>query len=140
MPRHIRIEDNNFFELNIYGGYSDYKRLPAGLGGKIQARRHPGRPGNGELLELRGYRRKLQRLFVEQVQFPVESTERERGQQPFPIHTLQPAVDVVLHFTPRDHKFRPFVAVGAGASFDVLGKNAKKWGDAMPLGRRVWRL
>ena len=52
-------EDNNFFELNIYGGYSDYKRIPAGLGGKIQRRHHPGRPGHGEFLELRRYRRKL---------------------------------------------------------------------------------
>ena len=41
-------------------------------------------------------------------------------------------MDVVLHFTPRDHRFRPFVLPGPGASFDVLGKNAKKWGEALP--------
>src|SRR5271155_3886565 len=29
-------EDNNFFEFNIYGGDSDYQRLPAGLGAKIK--------------------------------------------------------------------------------------------------------
>src|SRR5579863_990964 len=28
-------EDNNFLELNIYGGYSDYKKVPPGLGYKI---------------------------------------------------------------------------------------------------------
>ena len=28
-------EDNNFFELSIYGGYNDYKKISAGLGNKI---------------------------------------------------------------------------------------------------------
>ena len=125
-------EDNNFFELNIYGGYSDYKKIPAGLGGKIQ----PGVIFGGRVTEnfwnYVGIEESFNAYSWNKYNFLSNPPNGTILQPPFPIHTLQPAVDLVLHFTPRDHKFRPFVAVGGGASFDVLGKNATKWAEAMP--------
>jgi len=47
-------EYNNFFELTVYAGYSDYQRLPAGLGAKIQQSTILGGRVT-ENLELRGY-------------------------------------------------------------------------------------
>src|ERR1700679_521670 len=111
---------NNFLELNIYAGYSDYKREQAGLGFKIQ---------DGAIIGGRVTENVWNYVSLEQdvnvyswnkynfLSNPVGAPSI--AIQPFPILTVQPAFDVVLHFTPRDHKFRPFVVAGAGASIDI---------------------
>jgi outer membrane protein OmpA-like peptidoglycan-associated protein len=127
-------EYNNFFELNVYGGYSDYKRIPDGLGSKIQGAVILGGRVTENFWNYVGIEEDFNAYSWNKYNFLSNPPDGITLQPPFPIHTLQPSVDVVLHFTPRDHKFRPFVAIGPGASFDVLGKNAKKYGEAMPDG------
>ena len=126
-------ENNNFFELTIYGGYSDYKKIPAGLGSKIDPAVILGGRVTENFWNYVGIEESFNAYSWNKYKF-LSSPPGLILSPAFPIHTLQPSVDVVLHFTPRDHKFRPFVEAGPGASFDVLGKNAKKWGEAMPAG------
>ncbi|MGP0074866.1 MAG: hypothetical protein ACLPWF_23395 [Bryobacteraceae bacterium] len=125
-------EDNNFFELSIYGGYNDYKRISAGLGNKISDSFITGGRVTENFWNYVGIEESFNAYSWNKYDFLSNTAGGAILQPPFPIHTLQPAVDVVLHFTPRDHRFRPFVAVGAGGTWDVLGKNARKWGQAFP--------
>lgn len=125
-------ENNNFFELNIYGGYSDYQRLPEGLGAKITGAPILGGRVTENFWNYVGIEEGFNAYSWNKYGFLSNPPDGTFLAPPFPIHTLQPSVDVVYHFTPRDHKFRPFVAIGPGASFDVLGKDAKKWGEGMP--------
>ncbi len=125
-------EFNNFFELNVYAGYSNYKTIPAGLGGKIQDAAILGGRVTENFWNYVGIEEDFNAYSWNKYDFLSNPTNANVAGQPFPIHTLQPAVDAVLHFTPRDHKFRPFVAAGIGGTWDVLGKDAKKWGQAMP--------
>jgi len=122
---------NNFLELNIYGGYSDYQRLPAGLGAKIQGAVILGGRVTENFWNYVGIEESFNAYSWNKYDFLSNPTNGEILQPPFPIHTVQPAVDALLYFTPRDHKFRPFVAIGPGASFDVLGKDAKEWADGL---------
>ena len=121
-------EFNNFFELNIYAGYSDYQKVPAGLGSKIQGATILGGRVTENFWNYVALEEDFNAYSWNKYQFLSSPSDGALLAPPFPIHTLQPALDVVLHFTPRDHRFRPFVLLGAGASFDVLGKNAGKWG------------
>src|ERR1700733_8880597 len=125
-------EYNNFFELNIYGGYSDYQRLPAGLGAKIQGATILGGRVTENFWNYVGIEESFNAYSWNKYDFLSNTAGGAILQPPFPIHTLQPAVDVVLYFTPRDHRFRPFVVAGPGGTWDVLGKNANKWGQAFP--------
>ena len=59
-------------------------------------------------------------------------------QPPFPIHTVQPAFDVVFHFTPRDHKFRPFVAFGRWRLHRRAGQEREGLGQFAASLRRVF--
>src|ERR1700722_9242477 len=118
-------EDNNFFELNIYGGYSDYKQIPAGLGGKIQPAVIFGGRATENFWNNGGIKESFNACSWNKYNFLSNPPDGVILQPPFPIHTLQPAIDVIWYFTPRNHKFRPFVVAGPGASFDLLGKNAK---------------
>jgi outer membrane protein OmpA-like peptidoglycan-associated protein len=124
---------NNFFELSIYGGYSDYQRIFAGLGGKIEGGAILGGQVTENFWNYVGIEEDFNAYSWNKYKFynnPPNGTFI--ADSPFPIHTLQPDVDVVWHFTSREHKFRPFLAAGVGASFDKLGKDAKKWGAGMP--------
>ena len=124
-------EDNNFFELNIYGGYSDYAETARGWAARFRA--PPSwAAGSRRISGITSLSKKTSTRIRGTNMISSRIRRRLMLQPPFPIHTLQPAVDIVLHFTPRDHRFRPFVLAGPGASFDVLGKNAKKLGQAMP--------
>jgi len=125
-------EYNNFFELNIYGGYSDYQRLPLGLGAKIQEATILGGRVTENFWNYIAIEEAFNGYSWNKYGFLSNPPDGEILKAPFPIHTLQPSIDVVAHFTPRDHKFRPFVAIGPGGSYDVLGKNAKTWGQSMP--------
>jgi outer membrane protein OmpA-like peptidoglycan-associated protein len=123
---------NNFFELNIYAGYSDYVRDPAGLGGKIQPAVILGGSVTENFWNYVGIEERFNAYSWNKYNFLSDPTDGAFLQPPFPIHTLQPAVDAVLYFTPRDHKFRPYVFAGPGGSWDVLGKNARKWANQFP--------
>lgn len=127
-------EYNNFIELNIYAGYSDYAKNHSGLGSKIQGAAILGGRVTENFWNYVGIEEDFNAYSWNKYNFLSNPPDGLILQPPFPIHTLQPAVDAVLHFTPRDHKFRPFVAAGPGASFDVLGKNAKAFGNSMPPG------
>jgi outer membrane protein OmpA-like peptidoglycan-associated protein/outer membrane protein W len=124
---------NNFFELSFYAGWSDYQRSTAGLGNKIDGAVVLGGRVTENFWNYVGIEEDFNAYSWNKYNFLSDpSNGTPIAGMPFPIHTLQPAVDVVLHFTPRDHKFRPFVAVGPGASFDVLGKNARQWAESLP--------
>ncbi|HTW67126.1 MAG TPA: PKD domain-containing protein [Bryobacteraceae bacterium] len=125
---------NNFLELNIYGGYSDYKKIPDGLGGKIQDGAILGGRVTENFWNYVGIEESFNAYSWNKYDFLSNPTDGVALQPPFPIHTLQPAVDLIVHLTPRDHRFRPFVAVGAGGTWDVLGKNATKWAASLPPG------
>ena len=125
-------ENNNFLELNIYGGYSDYQRVKAGLGGKIDGAVILGGRVTENFWNYVGIEESFNAYSWNKYKFLYSPPGGAIITQPFPIHTLQPAVDVVFHFTPRTSKFRPFIAGGIGGTFDVLGKNAKKWGEGLP--------
>jgi len=125
-------EYNNFLELDVYGGFSDYARMSAGLGGKITYSPILGGRVTENIWNYVGFEEDVNGYSWNKYRFLSNTADGTILQPPFPIHTVQPSFDGVFYFTPRDHKFRPFVAVGAGASVDVLGKNATKWGNAMP--------
>jgi hypothetical protein len=123
---------NNFIELNVYAGYSDYKRIPAGLGSKIQ----PGAILGGRVTENIWNHVSLEEDFNayswNKYNFLSNPTDGAILQPPFPVHTFQPAIDVVYHFTPRTSKFRPFILAGPGWTIDEPGKNANKWARSFP--------
>jgi outer membrane protein OmpA-like peptidoglycan-associated protein len=125
-------EYNNFFELTIYAGDSDYKRIEAGLGGKISNATILGGRVTENFWNYISLEESFNAYSWNKYQFLSNPTDGATVTSPFPIHTLQPSLDVVLNFTPRDHKFRPFVEAGPGGSWDVLGKNAVHWGQAFP--------
>jgi outer membrane protein OmpA-like peptidoglycan-associated protein len=122
-------EDNNFLELNIYGGFSDYVKTDAGLGGKITYSAIIGGRVTENFWNYVGIEESFNAYSWNKYNFLSNPPNGELLQPPFPIHTVQPAVDAIVYFTPRDHRFRPFVAIGPGGSLDVLGKNAKKWAN-----------
>lgn len=127
-------EDNNFLELNVYAGYSDYQRLPNGLGAKIQGATILGGRVTENFWNYIGIEEGINAYSWNKYDFlsdPAGGTPLISN-QPFPIHTIQPSVDAIFYFTPRNRRVRPFVAVGPGASIDVLGKNARNWGTSMP--------
>ena len=123
-------EDNNFFELNIYGGYSDYQKIPAGLGNKIQRRRILGGRVTENFWNYVGYGTKLQRLFVEQVSISFESSQRNATCSRLPDPHSPAGLGWRLHFTPRDHKFRPFIAIGAGRLHSMCWARTRNSGRA----------
>src|SRR5208337_5121012 len=98
---HTDEDYNNFFELSIYGGYSDYKKIPAGLGGKIQGATILGGRVTENFWNYVGIEEDFNAYSWNKYQFLSNPTDGLILRPPFPIHTLQPAVDVVLHFTPR---------------------------------------
>src|ERR1700691_4102099 len=101
-------EDNNFFELNIYGGYSDYQRLPAGLGAKIDGATILGGRVTENFWNYAGIEESFNAYSWNKYEFLSNPPNANVALQPFSIHTLQPAIDAVLYFTPREHKLRPF--------------------------------
>jgi outer membrane protein OmpA-like peptidoglycan-associated protein len=126
-------EYNNFFELNLYAGWSDYQKISTGLGSKIDGAVILGGRATQNIWNYVGLEEDFNAYSWNKYDFfSNPSSETNVANQPFPIHTFQPAMDLVFHFTPRDHKFRPFAAAGIGASFDRLGKDAKLWGEAFP--------
>jgi hypothetical protein len=125
-------EYNNFLELNIYAGWSDYQKISTGLGSKIDGAVILGGRATENFWNYVGIEEDFNAYSWNKYNFLSNPPNANVANQPFPIHTLQPAVDLVLHFTPRDHKFRPFVAAGVGGSFDKLGKDGKQWGEAFP--------
>src|SRR5580700_283775 len=105
-------EYNNFFELTVYAGYSDYKRVDAGLGEHIQQGAILGGRVTENFWNYVGLEESFNAYSWNKYNFLSNPTDGAILQPPFPIHTLQPSMDIVLHFTPRDHKFRPFVEAG----------------------------
>src|SRR5580704_13743504 len=118
-------EYNNFFELNFYAGWSDYARSWEGLGDKILSARVLGGRVTENFWNYVGIEEDFNAYSWNKFKFLSNPPEGPILQPPFPIHTLQPAIDVIWYFTPRNHKFRPFVVAGPGASFDLLARTRK---------------
>ncbi len=125
-------EDNNFFEFTIYGGYSNYQRLPSGLGSKITEAPILGGRVTENFWNYFSIEEDMNAYSWNKYKFLSNPPDGTILAPPFPFRTLQPSVDLVYNFTPRDHKFRPFVAFGPGASFDNPTKNAKKFAQSLP--------
>jgi len=123
---------NNFFELNIYAGWSDYARIFAGLGTKIEGGTILGGRVTENFWNYVSIEESFNAYSWNKFNFSSNPADGVVLQPPFPINTLQPAGDVVWNFTSRSHRFRPFILAGAGASFDRPGKNAKQFADSLP--------
>ncbi len=125
-------EYNNFLELNVYAGWSDYARTWAGLGTRLL----PGTILGGRISENFWNYVAIEEDFNayswNKLNFLSNPADGIILQPALPVHTLQPAVDIVWHFTPRNHKFRPFLLAGPGASFDKPGKNAYNFARSQP--------
>lgn len=121
----------NFFELNVYGGWGDYVKQQGQpisqleQGGVMGARTTENFWNYGALEQDFGffsYHRLVFRGPTQNgIQLPVFGT-----------HVYQGSFNGVLHMTPRDSKFRPFVTAGVGEANYVPNAAAKNSAHALP--------
>jgi outer membrane protein OmpA-like peptidoglycan-associated protein len=117
-------DDPNFIEIGGYGGFSDYKTMAAGLGAKIDGANILGVRVGANFWNYVGIEGDVGIYSWNKYRFlSAPPTGVPIGE--FPIHIVQPSANLLLHFTPRDHKWRPFVTIGTGWAETILGKNGK---------------
>src|SRR5580658_3568104 len=92
-------EYNNFVELNIYGGYSNYWKNQDGLGNKIQGGAIIGGRVTENIWNYFALEQDVNVYSWNKYQFLSNLPDGTLLQPAFPIHTVQPAFDGVLHFT-----------------------------------------
>jgi outer membrane protein OmpA-like peptidoglycan-associated protein/outer membrane protein W len=121
----------NFFELNVYGGWGDYTKQDGQPFSQLQ---------QGGLMGARTTENFWNYFALEQ-DFGFFSYHRLvfRGPTPngvpIPIlgtHVYQGSFNGVLHFTPRDSKFRPFVTAGIGEANYVPNHAAMEAAEGLP--------
>ena len=83
-------QDNNFLELTIYGGYSDYQRTPAGLGGKISPAPILGGRVTENVWNYIGLEQDVNVYSWNKYGFLSNPADGAVLAPPFPIHTVQP--------------------------------------------------
>jgi outer membrane protein OmpA-like peptidoglycan-associated protein/outer membrane protein W len=121
----------NFLELNVYGGWGDYTKQTGQPFSQLQ---------QGGLMGARVTENFWNYFALEQdAGFFSYHRLVFRGPTPngtilpvFGTHVYQGSFNGVLHFTPRDSKFRPFVTVGAGEANYVPNGAARGSADALP--------
>ena len=121
----------NFLELNVYGGWGDYAKQTGQPISQIQ---------QGGLMGARVTENFWNYFALEQdAGFFSYHRLVFRGPTtngvPLPIfgtHVYQGSFNGVLHFTPRDSKFRPFVTVGGGEANYVPNQAARGSAEALP--------
>jgi len=121
----------NFFELNVYGGWGDYAKQSGQPYSQLQ---------QGGLMGARTTEN-FWNFFALEQDFGFFSYHRLVFRSPtengialpvFGTHVYQGSFNAVLHFTPRDSKFRPFVTVGAGEANYVPNASAITSGHDLP--------
>ncbi len=121
----------NFFEINAYGGWGNYAKQTGQPFSKLD---------QGGLAGARTTENFWNYFALEQ-DFGFFSYHRLvfRGLTPngipIPIlgtHVYEGSFNGVMHFTPRDNKFRPFVTFGAGEAVYVPDDNAKATASRLP--------
>jgi outer membrane protein OmpA-like peptidoglycan-associated protein len=121
----------NFVELNVFGGYGDYTKLASTPTSQIQG---------GGLMGARASVNATDYFAVEMdVGFYSYHKLGFRGPtpgglalSPFPMHIYQGSFNGVLHMTPRDSKFRPFVTAGIGAAGYAPNASARGYAAGLP--------
>jgi outer membrane protein OmpA-like peptidoglycan-associated protein len=121
----------NFLEINVYGGWGDYAKQSGQPISQIQ---------QGGLMGARVTENFWNYFALEQdAGFYSYHRLVFRGATPngvplpvFGTHVYQASFNGVLHFTPRDAKFRPFVTVGGGEANYVPNGAARGSADALP--------
>ena len=101
----------NFLELNVYGGWGDYAKQ-TGQPFPNCNRAGDGRENHGEFLELFLAGTGLWFLLLPSVGFSRPHPERHSHYRSSGRMYIKASFNGVLHFTPRDSKFRPFVTAG----------------------------
>jgi outer membrane protein OmpA-like peptidoglycan-associated protein/outer membrane protein W len=121
----------NFIEVNVYGGYGNYAKIPSSPQSKIEG---------GGLMGAR-LTENLWNYFSLEQDVGFYSYHRLRFSRPtengtvvpsLPLHVYQASFNGVLHITPRDSKIRPFVTVGIGAANYAPNDSAKKTAASLP--------
>ena len=121
----------NFIELNVYGGWGNYAKQTGQPFSQLE---------QGGLMGARTTENFWNYFALEQ-DFGFYSYHRLtfRGPTPngiplpiFGTHVYQGAFNGVLHFTPRDSKFRPFVTAGVGEANYVPNDAARKTAEHLP--------
>src|SRR6202162_185854 len=121
----------DFFELNVYGGWGNYAKQTGQPYSQLQ---------QGGLMGAR-VTENFWNYFALEQDFGFFSYHRLvfRGPTPngtplpiFGTHVYQGSFNGVLHFTPRDSKFRPFVTAGAGEANYVPNDAAKQAAEGLP--------
>jgi outer membrane protein OmpA-like peptidoglycan-associated protein len=121
----------NFFELNVYGGWGNYAKQTGQPFSQVQ---------QGGLMGARTTENFWNYFSLEQ-DFGFFSYHRLvfRGPTPngtpipiFGTHDYEGSFNGVMHFTPRDSKFRPFVTAGAGEANFVPNNAAQQAALGLP--------
>jgi outer membrane protein OmpA-like peptidoglycan-associated protein len=121
----------NFFELNVYGGWGNYAKQTGQPFSQLQ---------QGGVMGARTTENFWNYFSLEQ-DFGFFSYHRLvfRGPTPngtpipiFGTHVYEGSFNGVMHFTPRDNKFRPFVTAGAGEANYVPNDAAKQAAAGLP--------
>jgi outer membrane protein OmpA-like peptidoglycan-associated protein len=109
---------SNFFEINVFGGFQDYARVQNTLHTRIDSGPMVGfrlseNFWNYVALEEDIGSFSWHHLLTQNVA-PFGTPESLIQNPQFQMHGYQASFNGVLHFTPRDSKFRPFVTLGVG--------------------------
>jgi outer membrane protein OmpA-like peptidoglycan-associated protein/outer membrane protein W len=121
----------NFFEFNVYGGWGNYAKQT----GRPFSQLEQGVVAGARVTE------NFWNYFALEQDFGFFSDHKLRFRGPTPngiplpifqTHVYQGSFNGVLHFTPRESKFRPFVTAGVGEANYVPTDSARKSADALP--------
>jgi len=122
---------NDFFEVNIFGGWGDYAKQSGQPYSQIQ---------QGGIMGARATENFWNYFALEQdATFFTYHRLRFRGPTEsgvyiplLGLHVYQGSFNGVLHFTPRDHHFRPFVTAGVGEANFVPDQEARAAAANLP--------
>ena len=121
----------NFLELNVYGGWGNYAKQAGQPFSQLQ---------QGGVMGAR-ITENIWNYFALEQDFGFFSYHRLafRGPTPngtpipiFGTHVYEGSFNGVMHFTPRDSKFRPFVTAGAGEANYVPNDAARQAAEGLP--------
>ncbi|HEV2687009.1 MAG TPA: outer membrane beta-barrel protein [Bryobacteraceae bacterium] len=104
----------NLVEVNVFGGFTNYGRVDAGLGTSL---------GKGGVVGARLTENIFDHFGLEQSYAAYSSHDLEffspvrgRSVAPFQTHVYQGAMNALAYFTPRESKIRPFLTAGFGVA------------------------
>jgi outer membrane protein OmpA-like peptidoglycan-associated protein len=122
----------NFIELNVYGGWGNYAKQTGSPfsqleGGPLAGARVTENFWNYVALEQDAGFYSFHDLTFR------GATQNGNLLPQFKTHVYQASFNGVLHFTPRDNRFRPFVTAGVGEAAYIPSEAARKAANGLPL-------